>query len=105
MTEPARPVDLWDARAPTAADIDNLARAVYADLPAPFRKLCEGLVIQVVDFPDDETLQQMDADSEFDLLGLFRGRGLAQRSTCWWPARRASPVTGRRRGPPRSCST
>ena len=67
MTEPARPVDLWDARAPTAADIDQLARAVYADLPAPFRKLCEGLVIQVVDFPDDETLQQMDADSEFDL--------------------------------------
>ena len=30
MTEPARPVDLWDARAPTAADIDQLARAVYA---------------------------------------------------------------------------
>ena len=80
MTEPARPVDLWDARAPTAADIDQLARAVYAALPAPFRKLCEGLVIQVVDFPDDETLQQMDAASEFDLLGLFRGRGLAQRS-------------------------
>ncbi|MFZ2106972.1 MAG: metallopeptidase family protein [Roseiarcus sp.] len=80
MTEPARPADLWDARAPTADDIDKLARAVYADLPAPFRKLCEGLVIQVVDFPDDETLQQMDADSEFDLLGLFRGRGLAHRS-------------------------
>jgi predicted Zn-dependent protease with MMP-like domain len=79
MTE-ARPVDLWDARAPTAADIDQLARAVYADLPAQFRNLCEGLVIQVVDFPDDETLQQMDAASEFDLLGLFRGRGLAHRS-------------------------
>src|SRR6201998_378115 len=80
MTEPARPVDLWDARAPTDADIDQLARAVYADLPAPFRKLCEGLVIQVVDFPDDETLQQMDAASEFALRGLFRGRGLPHRS-------------------------
>ena len=42
-------------------------------------RLSEGLVIQVVDFPDDETLDEMDAESEFDLLGLFRGRGLAQR--------------------------
>jgi predicted Zn-dependent protease with MMP-like domain len=32
----------------------------------------------VVDFPDEETLKEMDAESEFDLLGLFRGRGLAQ---------------------------
>ena len=46
---------------------------------AEFRRLCEGLVIQVVDFPDDETLDEMGAQSEFDLLGLFRGRGLAQR--------------------------
>ena len=36
-------------------------------------------MIQVVDFPDDQTLEEMRAESEFDLLGLFRGRGLAQR--------------------------
>ena len=51
----------------------------FARLPATFRRLCEGLVIQVVDFPDDETLDEMRADSEFDLLGLFRGRGLPDR--------------------------
>ena len=33
----------------------------------------------MVDFPDEETLKEMGAESEFDLLGLFRGRGLAQR--------------------------
>jgi predicted Zn-dependent protease with MMP-like domain len=49
-------------------------------LPEEFRKLCEGLIIQVVDFPDDETLEEMGAETEFDLLGLFRGRGMAQRS-------------------------
>ena len=49
-----------------------------SELPASFRRLCEGLVIQVVDFPDEETLKEMGAESEFDLLGLFRGRGLAQ---------------------------
>jgi len=67
------------ARAPTAADIDALARAAFAQLPASFRRLCEGLVIQVVDFPDDETLDEMGVESEFDLLGLFRGRGLPNR--------------------------
>jgi predicted Zn-dependent protease with MMP-like domain len=66
-------------RAPTSEDIDALARAAFDQLPASFRRLSDGLVIQVVDFPDDETLDDMRAESEFDLLGLFRGRGLAQR--------------------------
>ena len=56
-----------------------MADAAYARLPARFRRLCEGLVIQVVDFPDDETLDEMGAETEFDLLGLFRGRGLSDR--------------------------
>ena len=66
-------------RAPTLADIEALADAAFARLPESFRRLCEGVVIQVVDFPDDETLDEMGAESEFDLLGLFRGQGLAQR--------------------------
>ena len=66
-------------RAPTLDDIDALAEAAFARLPDSFRKRCEGLVIRVVDFPDDETLDEMGAESEFDLLGLFRGRGLAHR--------------------------
>jgi len=67
-------------RAPSLDDIDALAESAYTQLPASFRRLCQGLVIQVVDFPDDETLDEMNAQSEFDLLGLFRGRGLAHRS-------------------------
>jgi predicted Zn-dependent protease with MMP-like domain len=72
-------LSLGGLRAPTLDDIDALAEAAFARLPASFRARCEGLVIRVVDFPDDETLDEMDAQSEFDLLGLFRGRGLAQR--------------------------
>ena len=74
------------AQAPSAGDIDALAHAAFAELPAAFRRLCDGLVIQVVDFADDETLDEMGAESEFDLLGLFRGRGL--------PHRPAVPETG-----------
>jgi predicted Zn-dependent protease with MMP-like domain len=79
MTDSPTLSALRAARAPSAADIDALARATFAQLPASFRRLCEGLVIQVVDFPDDETLDEMGVESEFDLLGLFRGRGLPNR--------------------------
>jgi predicted Zn-dependent protease with MMP-like domain len=70
--------DWSSATAPSTEDIERLAEAAFARLPEAFRKLCEGVVIQVVDFPDDETLDQMGAESEFELLGLFRGRGMAQ---------------------------
>jgi predicted Zn-dependent protease with MMP-like domain len=72
--------DWSGAQAPSIEDIERLAAAAYARLPEAFRKLCEGIVIHVVDFPDDETLDEMGAESEFDLLGLFRGRGMAQSS-------------------------
>ncbi|MBK9081084.1 MAG: metallopeptidase family protein [Rhizobiales bacterium] len=63
--------------APSLAEFEALAQAAFDTLPADFRKLCEGVVVKVEDFPDDATLDQMGCESEFDLLGLFRGRGLA----------------------------
>lgn len=57
-----------------------MAHAAYATLPAHFRALCEGLVIQVDDFPSEEVLATMRAETEFDLLGLFQGVGLPFRS-------------------------
>ena len=70
--------DWSNALAPTLEDMERLAETAYARLPEAFRKLCADLIIQVVDFPDDDTLDQMGAQTEFDLLGLFRGRGMAQ---------------------------
>jgi len=70
--------DPGSLRAPSLDDLDTIARRAFEQLPEEFRRLCEGLVIHVVDFPDDGTLEEMNAQSEFDLLGLFRGRGLAQ---------------------------
>ncbi len=72
------PLNWADAAAPSIEDFDRMARLAFAGLPAEFRRLCEGVVIRVEDFPDDETLDDLDCESEFDLLGLFRGRGLAQ---------------------------
>ncbi len=63
---------------PSLADFETMAAAAYALLPEHFRKLCEDLIIQIEDFPDEETLDLMECETEFDLLGLFQGRGLAQ---------------------------
>jgi predicted Zn-dependent protease with MMP-like domain len=70
--------DWSGVHAPSLEDIERLAQAAFTRLPAKFRELCADVVIQVADFPDEETLDEMRAETEFDLLGLFRGRGMAQ---------------------------
>ena len=77
--DPADPARLRGLSAPSLADMEVIADEAFAALPASFRLLCEGVVIRVEDFPDEETLEEMEAESEFELLGLFRGRGLAHR--------------------------
>jgi predicted Zn-dependent protease with MMP-like domain len=67
-------------KTPSLADLEVLAREVFTRLPAKFRDLCEGLVIQVEDFAPDEVLDDMDIESPFDLMGLFQGVGLPFRS-------------------------
>ena len=69
----------WSSlEAPSLAELEELAEAAFRRLPDAFRRLCDGVVIRVEDFPDDDTLRELDCESEFDLLGLFRGIGLAQ---------------------------
>jgi predicted Zn-dependent protease with MMP-like domain len=53
-----------------------VAAEAYRRLPRQFRDLCQDLVIQIDDFPTAEVLDSMQAQSEFDLLGLFQGVGL-----------------------------
>ncbi len=71
-------LDWSDVSAPSLADFERLAERAYAELPQHFRALCEGLVIRIEDFAEDDVLEHLGAESEFDVLGLFRGRGLAQ---------------------------
>jgi predicted Zn-dependent protease with MMP-like domain len=71
-------IDWAAALSPSLADLERLAEDAYARLPDAFRRLCEGVIIKVDDFPDDETLDEMECETNFDLLGLFRGTGMAQ---------------------------
>jgi predicted Zn-dependent protease with MMP-like domain len=75
-----RPLPWGTAKAPSLVELELLADQAFHRLPEYFRSLCEGLVIRVEDFPTDEVLDTMGAESEFDLLGLFHGVGLPFRS-------------------------
>ena len=67
-------------KAPSLQELEVLAETAFRALPRKFRALCEDLVIRVDDFPDDDVLDELRAESEFDLLGLFQGVGLPFRS-------------------------
>jgi predicted Zn-dependent protease with MMP-like domain len=74
------PPDWRPIKAPSLAELEVLAGEVFRHLPRKFRDLASDVVIQVDDFPSDEVLDEMSAQSEFDLLGLFQGVGLPFRS-------------------------
>ncbi|MGR3717809.1 MAG: metallopeptidase family protein [Thermohalobaculum sp.] len=69
-----------DQTAPSLADIERLARAAYDALPQVFRQPCEGLLIRVADFADEETLAEMEIENAFELTGLYQGIALTEKS-------------------------
>ncbi|UWU69294.1 metallopeptidase family protein [Bradyrhizobium sp. NC92] len=72
---------MWtELKAPSLAEMEAMTHDVFERLPADFRKLCEGVIVRVEDFPTGEVLDEMECESEFDLLGLFQGVGLPQQS-------------------------
>ena len=72
---------MWtSAKAPSLVEIETTARDIFQRLPKEFRDLSEDLVIHVDDLPTEEVLDEMEAESEFDLLGLFQGVGIPFRS-------------------------
>lgn len=69
-----------NSKAPTLADIEDMARAGLDRVPSPLRQKLTDLVIQVVDFPDDETMRTFALDTPYDLLGMYRGISLERKS-------------------------
>ena len=67
----------WRPRkAPSLAEFEAIAIEAFRRLPAHFRAKCDGVVIQVDDYPTDEVLDGMGIASELELLGLFQGVGV-----------------------------
>ena len=70
-------MDWNDIASPSLADFEALARIAFDSLPREFRALTGDIRFAVEDFPDDDVVREMELQSEFDILGLFQGPGLA----------------------------
>lgn len=65
---------------PSAAEIEAIARRALAGMPDPFASHLRGVVLQVEDFADDETLSAFGIDDPFDLTGLYQGLPIGDKS-------------------------
>ncbi len=65
---------------PSLADIEALADAAWRVIPASLRRHAEDVVIRVEEFPDAEICRDLGLDSPFDLLGLYQGVAINERS-------------------------
>ena len=71
MTAPRR-----HSTAPTIAEIEAIAADAFASIPDSLRRHVRNVSIHVEEFPDAETERDMELESPFDLLGLYRGVSL-----------------------------
>ena len=69
-----------EIHAPSLEDFENLAAAAWATIPVPLRAAAKDVVIRVEDFPDEDVCDEMDLDSAFELLGLYQGVSIDERS-------------------------
>ena len=69
-----------DRMAPSLAEIEELAQRALGTIPRRLKKHLGRVVIQVEEFPDEETEAAMGLESPFDILGLYRGVALPHKS-------------------------
>ena len=66
--------------APSADEMEALARAALARLPAQFRTHLGEVVLQVEEFADDALLAEMGIEDPFDLTGVYEGTPVGDKS-------------------------
>jgi len=65
---------------PSLDDMEIIAARAFRTIPDELARHVTNVMIQVEDFPDRETEGEMKLESPFDLLGLYQGVSLDQKS-------------------------
>jgi predicted Zn-dependent protease with MMP-like domain len=81
---PAPPLyaaDIPPEKDPGLDDFHAIATEALAALPEAFKKHALGVVVRVAEWPEDEVLEDMGFESPYDLLGLYQGVALTERSS------------------------
>ena len=66
--------------APSAAEIERIARASLERLPEPFAAHLKDVVLIVDELADDRTLDDMRIEDPFELTGLYHGLPVGEKS-------------------------
>ncbi|MBV8911585.1 MAG: metallopeptidase family protein [Acetobacteraceae bacterium] len=64
---------------PSAEDIADMAEGALAAIPDRLRQHVRGVAILVEDVADDETLDELGIENEWELTGLYRGVPIGQK--------------------------
>jgi predicted Zn-dependent protease with MMP-like domain len=67
-------------RPPSLAEIEALAQRALSAIPQELKQHLGPVVVRVEEFPDEETEAEMELESPFDILGLYRGVALPHKS-------------------------
>ncbi|MFZ5610217.1 MAG: metallopeptidase family protein [Pseudomonadota bacterium] len=70
-----------DLEAPGAEVIEALAAETLAQMPEPFRSWVKDVVVKIEDFPSDEIIDEMGLESAFELLGLYQGVAIGEKTS------------------------
>jgi predicted Zn-dependent protease with MMP-like domain len=76
----AVPMDRTFGTAPSAEEIETIARASLGRLPEPFAAHLKDVVLTVEELADDETLDRMGIEDAFELTGLYHGLPIGDKS-------------------------
>ena len=72
--------DWTDRTAPSADEIEAIARQVIATLPAAFAPHAKDVILRVEDFADDAMLDELEIDDPLELTGIYDGIPLPEKS-------------------------
>jgi predicted Zn-dependent protease with MMP-like domain len=73
--------------APSPEDIEAMAARAMSLIPPEMRALAAKVPVLVQEFPDPEVEEEMGLESAFDILGLYWGTALTQKSLMDVPTR------------------
>ncbi len=73
-------------RAPSVAEIEALAERALATIPERLRRHVTNLLIRVDEFAADDVLAELAIENAYDLLGLYQGVSMDQKSVLDTPA-------------------
>lgn len=74
-----------EAPYPSLEDLEAVAKMAFKTLPDELSRHVRDVVIRIADFAEDDILRDMGLGSPFDLLGLYQGISLDQKSVSYSP--------------------